>query len=178
MTSTLLHKIKSSIAKSDSAARKHWAEQIVDSQLPLAHFVPILFVEPKTAQRFMWTIGDVCELDPDVVAQCMPMLFDMRNQMPFLGMDRSVAKWLWLTSVPASVEPQAIPQLLDWLTNDTASIASKSYSAKALFDLVKNSRLEKKKLDTALRAQALHKNKAYASRIKKLLRELRSLSTA
>lgn len=173
MTSTLLHKIKSSIAKSDSAARKHWAEQIVDSQLPLGHFVPILFAEPKTAQRFMWTIGDICELDPRVVAQCMPMLCDMRDQMPFPGMDRSVAKWLWLTNVPASVEKKAIPQLLDWLANESASIACKSYSAKALFDLVKNSRLEKKKLEPALQAQAQHKNKAYASRIRKLLRELR-----
>ena len=121
----------------------------------------------------MWLIGDVCEMNPQVVEPCLPFLFSLRDQMPFPGMRRSLAKWLWLTNVPADVEDQAIPQLLQWLDGDEYSIACKSYTAKALFDLVIAGRLAIDTLIPVLKRQCLSENRAYASRMQKILDRLR-----
>lgn len=161
---------------SNAVVRKHWATEIIEKQIPLIKLLSLLDEQPKVAQRFMWTIGDICEMDPTVVAECLPILFDLRNEMPFPGMDRSVAKWLWLTGIPESVEPAATKQLLDWMCDDRAAIACKSYSAKALFELVKAGRLESSKFEPVLKSECKHKNRAYAYRMKRQLDDLRSLN--
>ena len=176
MKAELIQKIAATMPTSDSVVRKHWASVIVDQQVPLISLLPLLDEDIKIAQRFMWTIGDVCELDSSVVAQCMPILFDLRNEMPFPGMDRSVAKWLWLTDVPESVEPDATEQLLQWMRDKHAAIACKSYSAKALYELVKDGRLEKSEFAAVLKSESRHKNKAYAYRMKKQLDELATIA--
>ena len=176
MKAELIQKIAATMPTSDSVVRKHWASVIVDQQVPLISLLPLLDEDTKVAQRFMWTIGDVCELNPSVVSQCMPILFDLRNELPFPGMDRSVAKWLWLTRVPESVEQQAIKQLLEWMDDDDVAVACKSYSAKALFELVKDGRLKKAKFESVLKSACRHNNKAYAYRMKKQLDELTTIA--
>ena len=172
MDKTLLHSLKQSLARSVSVDRKAWARQIVDDDVPLISLLSLLHGEEKTAQRFMWLIGDVCELDPARVETCIEVLFDQRDQMPFPGMQRSVSKWLGLTNVPTVVERAAVDQMFAWLKSDQACIASKSYSAKALFQLVEQNRIQPARLKNALKGQAQHSNRAYACRMQKLLDRL------
>ena len=175
MSFSLIQTLKSSLAGSDSRARKAWAEQIVEEGIPLESLLSLLHGHGQTSQRFMWLIGDICERDPKRVADCIETLFELRNQMPFPGMQRSVSKWLDLTNVPTQIEKQAVKQMFAWLTSDEACIASKSYSAKALVQLAKQGRIPRKKLMDALEDQSKHSNRAYGGRMLKLWLKMSAL---
>ena len=170
----LIGDLRESLATSDSAMRKRWASEIVDRQISLHDLMLLWHGDSGTAQRFMWLIGDICELDPATVAASLPVLFQFRNGMPFPGMPRSVAKWLWLTGIPAEIETPATEQLFAWLEDPEASIACKSYTAKALQVLVLEGRIENSQLQRALESQLKSTNPAYAARMKKLLNSLES----
>lgn len=172
MTQSILERLKSSLAESDSENRKDWSRQIVEGGVPLENLLSLFHLDQKTAQRFMWLIGDVCELEPDAVVPCLPFLFSLRDQMPFPGMRRSVAKWLWLTNVPSSVEDEAVGQLLDWLNGPGSTIGCKSYAAKALFELAVQKRVSVNHLKRILKRQTENKNEAFGSRMDKLRRQL------
>lgn len=168
----LMQELNHALADSDSQSRKEWAEQIVQSGQPLQDLLPLLHADQTTAQRFMWLIGDICELEPGIVAPCLSFLFSLRDQMPFPGMRRSLAKWLWLTKVPVDMESVAIFRLLRWLDEDEYSIGCKSYAAKALFELATQDRVSVEQLRKILEGQANAGNKAFASRMQKLLDRL------
>ena len=165
----LLCRLQTELSVSDSKLRKYFASQIVDGCIPLSDLLPLLHRNDATSQRFMWLIGDVCELAPEVVEPCLPFLFSIRDQVKFPGLPRSLAKWLLLTNVPKNVESMAIPQLSSWLENSSTSIACKSYSAKVLSTLVQQDRFSKQDLARLFRRETRHSNRAYAARIKKLL---------
>ena len=168
----LIEILRGGLAASSSIERKEWAHQVVANDLNLEQFLPLLHRNDKTSQRFMWLLGDICELDPQRLEPCLPLLFSLRDEMPFPGMRRSVAKWLMLTQMPPSVEKQAVPQLLRWLASPNASIGCKSYSARTLFDLAKQGRIEKEDVRAILNEQAKHSNRSYAGRMEKLLERL------
>ncbi|MGI9515957.1 MAG: hypothetical protein ACR2NP_02830 [Pirellulaceae bacterium] len=172
MIGQLIEQLRSSLATSDSAMRKQWATEIVERQIALDSLMVLWHGDPGTAQRFMWLIGDICELDPKTVAPSLPVLFEFRDGMPFPGMPRSVAKWLWLTNVPRAIEEPAIQQLFDWLEDPNASIGCKSYTAKALQQLALDKRIDKSRLQNALVSEIESPNQAYGSRMKKLLMTL------
>ena len=65
MAGDLLVRLNSCLAQSMSEQRKHWAQEIIDRQIPLQSLFSLWHADFKTAQRFMWLIGDVSELDPD-----------------------------------------------------------------------------------------------------------------
>ena len=161
-----------SLADSRSEQRKLWAAEVVERNIPVVSLLSIFDSGDQTAQRFMWLLGDVCERDPDRIAECLPILFSLRNEMPFPGMPRSVAKWLMLTGVPEELEPAASRQLLKWIRNPDSSIACKSYSARAVISLVKSNRLGTARVRSALATQLDHENRSYANRIRKLIERL------
>lgn len=173
--SSLLTQIELSLASSNAEQRKFWAREIKRQELKLNDFLPILHGQHKTAQRFTWLITDIAEVHPPFVIEALPLLFSLRDDMPFSGMHRSVAKWLQMTGVPKSVEKEAIPQLLEWVANDQACIASKSFAAKALVDLVAAGRLERQLARDAIATQMGQGTPAFSARMVKLLEKLESL---
>lgn len=62
--SELFEILNVSLAESRSADRKMWANLIVDHDLDLSGLLPLLHRKDITSQRFMWLLGDVCELEP------------------------------------------------------------------------------------------------------------------
>ena len=111
----ILDQLKSGLARSNAEERKEWALQIAEGDVDVELLLVLLHTDEKTAQRFTWLITDIAELDSELVIPCMPLLFSLRDQMPFPGMDRSVAKWLLLTNVPEELEREAIAQLFEWM---------------------------------------------------------------
>ena len=172
MNHELFHEIKTTLPKSDSRIRKQWAEQIIREKIPLSEFLVLLHGEKKTAQRFIWLIGDLLELDSNVVVDCLPILFSLRDQMPFPGMRRTVAKCIWFADVPPEMEPETTKQLFSWLADEQYSIGCKHYAAKALFDLVKLGKVPATKLKRILAKQANHSNTAHAKRMGKMLSQV------
>lgn len=171
----LLVELKACLAESMAAQRKHWAQEIIDRQIPLESFFSLWAADRKTAQRFMWLVGDISEIAPDHVAPCMSFLFALRNEMPFPGMHRSVAKWLLNTNVPEEIAAAATGQLFEWLTDDSEEIGCKHYATKALLKLSQQGLFPLENLKIALRAEAGHQNAAYRGRVRKLLKTLDSL---
>ena len=168
----LFKELANGLAGSDSELRKHWADRIVNENVSLDSLISLLHGEHKTAQRFMWLLDDVCRIDPDRMAPFLPLLFSLRDQMPFPGIRRSITKWLFLTRIPESVEPGASKQMVHWLESQDASIACKSFSAKCLFLMATENRFQAKRLHDALKTQADHPNRAYRSRIQKFIDRL------
>ena len=177
MTQELLQTLRRGLAKSRAVDRKAWCQEIIDGAIPLESIFVLLHSDPKTVERFTWLIGDLVDTQPAIVAPQMPLFFDLRHQLPFPGIYRSVAKWLWKTNVPPEVESVAIPELLSWMEDDESQIACKSFAAKALFLLVRDGRLSHDRVESAFRSQLNHPNRSYAKRIGKLLTQLQSLES-
>lgn len=171
---SLLDELKSSLATSDSAQRKYWANQIIQADISLESLMSLWQCEPKTAQRFMWLIGDICERDPERVSPCLPFLFSLLGQVPFPGLDRSLAKWFGLTNVPPEIEQTAIPQLFAWLELNDTPIGCKSFAAKTLFQLALDKRVSIDRLLAIMDRETEASNRAYAGRIRKLRSKLAS----
>lgn len=168
----LMDELKSLLQASDATLRKHWASRIIDEKIPVLSLMGLLHGHEKTAQRFTWLIGDLLDADPDVVKPVMPMLFEMRDKMPFPGMERTVGKCFWYAGVSDELAAEAIPQLFDWLSHDSFVVSIKHYAAKALFDLAVENRIDAKALDNVLKRQTKHENKAHAGRMAKLRMKL------
>ncbi len=168
----LVDELRRLLPKSDSKLRKHWANRIVQEKIPITDLVGLLHGDPKVAQRFTWLIGDLLETDRMVVEPVLPMLFDLRNQMPFPGMRRSVSKCLWFLGIPEQLESEAIPQLVQWLEDDAIRVGVKHFAAKSLFDLVKEERFDTKRLNQMLTKQTQHENVAHAKRMSQLQNKL------
>lgn len=168
MPTALIEELRRLLPTSDAKLRKHWAHRIVIENIPVVSLFVLLHGHIKTAQRFTWLLGDLLEEDRTVVAPVVPMLFDLRDKMPFPGMRRTVAKSLWYLGVPPQLEKQAIPELFKWLEVDAYAIGVKHYAAKALFDLAVEKRVDVSRLNQILNKQARHENRAHASRMEKL----------
>ena len=100
------------------------------------------------------------------------MLFELRDQMPFPGMRRTVAKCFWYLGVPTEMESEGISQLFDWLEDEQYAIGVKHYASRALFDLAVESRIDVDRLDQALIHETENDNQAHASRMAKLRSKL------
>lgn len=168
----MIRKLRLGLAESDAAERKRWAHELIDQRIPLESLFSLWHADVKTAQRFMWFVGDLSDLEPGVVAPCIVFLFSLRDEMPFPGMHRSVAKWLLRTNLPPEIEQDGMKQLFAWLADPHEEIGCKHYSARALANLVQQGRASSPRLKKVLRAEVKHRNPAYAARTQKLLNEL------
>ncbi len=170
--SELIDQMRNALPASDAELRKYWAGQVIDRDIELSQLITLFHGERQVAQRFMWFIGDVCELDPDRVSRCLPLLFELRDAMPFPGMRRSVAKWLWHTGVPEEINGAA-GQLLEWITDPEVSIACKSFSAKALELLVRQGRISPETVIRALGSQFGMATPAFGRRMRKVVENIK-----
>jgi len=172
MKTTLIDDLKSLLQTSDAKLRKHWASRIVNEQVSVESLMVLLHGHKKTAERFTWLIGDLLDEDPVVVEPVVRMLFELRDQMPFPGMRRTVAKCLWFVGLPAGLEDVATAELFDWLEDDEYAIGVKHYASKALFELAVDGRADVERLSRVLKRQTKHENQAHAGRMKKLYDKL------
>ena len=171
----LIEELKSRLSTSDSKLRKHWAQRVIQESIPVSGLLSLLHADLKTAQRFTWFIGDLLEADPELVKACLPLLFSLRDQMPFPGMQRTVGKCFFYCGVPEEMERESFPVLFDWLADDQYEVSIKHYAAKVLFQLAQQSRIDSIKLDKILKKQEEHDNPAHASRMSKLRGQLNKL---
>lgn len=172
MQTALIDELKSLLRSSDAKLRKHWATRICAEQVSVESLMGLLHGDEKTAERFTWLIGDLLDEDRSVVEPVVPMLFELRNQIPFPGMLRTVAKCLWYVGLPENLEAVATDELFKWLAEDKYAVGVKHYTSKALFELAKTGSVDCNRLAQILSQQAKHANKAHACRMNKLQIEL------
>ena len=169
---TILRSLQNGLAGSDAKWRKAMANQMIEADLQLIQLMPLFQSDEKTAQRFMWFIGDLSELAPELIKPCLPLLFEMRDDMPFPGMHRSLAKWFLKTDVPEEIQSEVVEEVLGWLESPSESIACQSFAAKLMVELAKQGRCDNRRLCLALDRLMKHDNRAFARRMAKLRIEM------
>lgn len=167
-TVRLLAELRNGLDDCRAVDRKAWANRIIEQRIPLAHLMALLHEDGTTAQRFMWLIGDLLADQPETVRPCVPLLFELRDQMPFPGMERTVAKCLWLAVPPSEITAEAIDQLADWMTSQETPVSVLHYASKALFNLCRAGRFDSRRLESMLDEQTRHPNASHAKRMAKL----------
>ena len=175
MKPALIEELKCRLSTSNARQRKHWAERVLKESIPVSSLMSLLHCDTKTAQRFTWFIGDLLDADTKLIEECLPLLFSLNDQMPFPGMRRCVGKCFFYCGVPKKMERDVIPLLVEWLGDAQYTIAAKHYSAKVLYELVKQSRFDGGTLDRLLRKQEKHATAAHASRMAKMRVQLKQL---
>ena len=72
----LIEEIEASLNIDDSDNnRKRWSKYIVDNKIKLYSLLPLLDSNKKTATRFIWLVGDICELNPATVDPALKKFF-------------------------------------------------------------------------------------------------------
>ncbi len=132
----LLDELEYSLLMDDSDTnRKKWAEQIVDKKIPLLELTPLLDAGKRAATRFIWMVGDLCELEPAVVFPAITHFWSKRNTVDITNYNRSLAKMFWLCGIPEKIEGEAVNEMFEWLTDPEAIVSTKNYSLLALGNL-------------------------------------------
>lgn len=136
MPNTLLLDFQTSMLEDDcSANRKKWAKIIVKKNINLLEWLPLLEAEHKIATRFLWTMGDVCELNPTQIKPLIPPCFAQRNSCQVAGFKRTLTKWLMLAGIPEDLEGLVLDQLLRWIMDGKIKVAVKAYGLEVLATL-------------------------------------------
>lgn len=135
LTEDLKQKLINSLADSSGAERKVWIEYITDHNILLTDLVDILYLDSKTAMRFSWIIGTLCELDPKSVFPVVNQIFENRNKIKTPNFDRTIAKIFYLVEIPQEIEGQAVDIMFSWLINPKILVSTKNYSLFALYKL-------------------------------------------
>jgi hypothetical protein len=152
--------------------RKYWADYIISNNIPILSLAEIIHADKKTAMRFSWMVGDICEKAPAIVYPAIIKFFSERARIKIPNYDRSLAKMFWLSGVPEEIEGEAIDELFKWLSDPVINVSTKVYSMEALNKLgIKYPDL-KHELKLVLEEEFDRNTIAFKKRADKLLRSL------
>ena len=130
---TLLNELALSLINEDSAERrKQWANYIHQHKINLADLTSLIHSEKKTAMRFSWLVGDLCEMAPERVLPSVTYFFSKRNEIAIPNFDLRLAKMLWLCGIPVTIKGEAVDQLFKWLEDPQITVMTKTYALNAL----------------------------------------------
>ena len=133
---SLVLQLKTSLIEDDTEAnRRQWAQHIILNAIPLEQLLEIALDEKKVAMRFLWLMGGICDLKPEVVAPCVPYFFANRHRIKVPNYERSLAKFLALAGIPEVLEGEAGVELFGWLSDPKTIVTTKTYAMQALFEL-------------------------------------------
>lgn len=112
--------------------RKRWATYFIENQIDLKEFVDLVLSERKLALRFIWLVGDLCEINPEYVANVVPNFYELKDKVKFPNFDRSLAKLFLHCGIPEDMEGEIIEELFSWIMDAKVSVATKNNSMLAL----------------------------------------------
>ncbi len=167
---SLIEELQVSLLQYDSDVnRKKWAKYIINENIALMDLTDLLNAEKHVANRFIWMVGDICELEPKVVFPAISYFFSQRDKTQITNFNRSLAKMFWLSGIPDEIEGKATTEMFNWLVDPNAIVSTKNYSLLALGNLTSKYEELKKELKFVIEDQ-LHKNSiAFEKCAKKVL---------
>ena len=155
------------------ALRKEWARRIAEKR-NLMELVGLLDAEHPVAMRFSWIFGDITDLNPELIFDCLPYFFKRRNDFTFPGFQRSVARMLYFAGVPEELEGEVTDQLVEWVMDPQQAIGVKHHSLKVLIGLAKKYPELAQEVILVMESQADMHTAAYQKRTRKWKAELES----
>ncbi len=130
---SLKTQLSTSLIQDQSAEnRKRWANYLIENQIDLIDYVDLVFSERKLALRFIWLVGDLCEINPGYVATTVPLFYELKDNVKFPNFDRSLAKLFLHCGIPENMEGEIIEELFSWIMDSNVSVATKTNSMLAL----------------------------------------------
>jgi hypothetical protein len=171
------HQLGTSLRTIDTEAnRREWAEYILRNGIPLDELVELVSAERKTAMRFMWLTGLLCELKPELISPHAAYFFEKRHTVTFPNYDRSVAKILSLAGIPEHLEGEVSTELFNWLLDPSISVSTKSYALTALCRLSDKHPELKNELKLVVEDQCDKNSVSFQKRAKRFLAEMRIIA--
>jgi hypothetical protein len=137
LTDKLKEELIRFLANSSGAERKKWIEYIVNHNILLTDLVDILYRDYKTAMKFSWIVGSLCELDSTKISPIVNQIFTTRHKIKIPNFDRTIAKIFYLVEIPQEIEGDAVNIMFNWLLDPKIIVSTKNYSLFALYDLTK-----------------------------------------
>jgi hypothetical protein len=120
-------------ADASDAARKNFAQQIMDGKFLLQDLHPMLFLEGKAPMRFSWMLGYLAEQQAVLVFPCLAFYFKQRHNFKILNFNRSLAKLFSLAGIPEEIEGEVVSALFDWIQDKQSDVTIKTHSMMAIF---------------------------------------------
>jgi len=124
------------LPSSSGSERKGWAEIIINEML-FEELKDIIYSTPPLCLRFAWLISDICEQNPSIVAPHLSEFFERKNELKVKGIERSLAKWFYLTGVPEKIEGEVFEQLSQWFLNPKLNVSTKRYCLLSMIEISK-----------------------------------------
>ena len=174
--SSLIEELSVSLIHDDSDEnRKKWAKYIIAKNIPLKELIDLLDFEKRVATRFMWLVGDICELKPRVVFPTITYFFSKRKTIHVTNFNRSLAKMFWLAGVPKEIEGQATTEMFNWMMDPNVIVSTKNYSILALSNLATKYSELKNELKLVIEDQLPKSSVSFKKCAKKVLAQINEL---
>ncbi len=172
LTDRLKEEMIHSLADSSGEERRAWIEYIVDQDIALADLVEILYCDYKTAMRFSWIIGSLCEIDSKRVFPVVQQIFRNRERIKIPNFDRSMAKMFYLAGIPDELEGEAVDIMFAWMLDPKILVSTKNFSLFALYNTCLNYGELKNELKVVIEDQLDKNSKDFKKRAMKVLKKL------
>ncbi len=172
LTDKLKHELISFLADSSGAERKKWIEYIVNHNILLTDLVDILYRDYKTAMKFSWIVGSLCELDSKRVFPVVNQIFDSRDKIKIPNFERTIAKIFYLVEIPQEIEGEAVTLMFNWLLDPKIIVSTKNYSLFALYNLTEKYADLKVELKEVIEDQLDKNSNDFKKRATKILQKL------
>ena len=122
------------IVEDNDINRKKWAKKFVSNKIELKKYLYLLEADKKLATRFIWLVGDICELDPKTVFPVIKDFFIYRNKTKIVNYNRSLAKMFMYCGIPKDIEGEIVNILFNWLLDPNELVTTKNYALIALYN--------------------------------------------
>ena len=155
----------------DHDSRKAWAAKII-AEGTFAEFTDLLDGEHPIGMHFSWLIGDIVSDAPEEVFPSITYFFSRRNDFPFPGFKRSLAKMMYLAGIPEEIEGEALDEMFNWVMNPQEAIAVKHYSLKCLMEICKQHPDLRSELLLVMEGQLDLHTPTYQKRVAKWMRSV------
>lgn len=171
-TTNLYNTLKAELADSYDAHREVWARQIIKEDIALEDLAPLLAEDPKTANRFLWLLSNVGDVDKQKLKGFLPKLFELRDTYTLIDYTVAFCKYWHLCGVPEEQESEAINLCFQWLNNPKLKVSIKYYCMWVLRDLVPRYPELKGELLASLQAQQELNTATFRKQAGKVLEDL------
>mgnify|MGYP000548104562 CR=1 FL=1 len=163
------------LPKSSAEQRSFWTHAIIQEDIPLSDLLPLACEEKPVASRFLWLLGDIAETAPKVLFPCLHQLFEMKEQINGIDVNRSFAKFWQLCGIPVEHEAEAIDLLFKWLNESKSNVSLKIHAGQALFNALTTYPALHTELRDSLEAQLGKSTKSFNLRAGKILSALQEM---
>lgn len=110
----------------DEEQRIKWAKTIVDKQIPLSLFLPLLKEEYKISIRFSWLLSNIGIYHKPTLSSILSELFIIKSEIKAFNLEYNIIKYWSICGIPKYQEGIAMDMLFKHLNSIKTQVSIKS----------------------------------------------------